>query len=63
MNPRQIREARRLPRIVVAVRAGVSEPSVRTYEASTDAVSSPIRQKLDPVYLALKNELESKEKS
>jgi transcriptional regulator with XRE-family HTH domain len=53
-SPKEIRKLRGLPRIVVAVRAGVSEPSVRAYENNPDeGVTDPIKQKLDPVYRAL----------
>jgi transcriptional regulator with XRE-family HTH domain len=53
-SPKEIRKSRGLPRIVVAVRAGVSEPSVRSYENNpVEGVTPPIKAKLDPVYREL----------
>jgi hypothetical protein len=54
MTPKEIRKLRGLPRIVIAVRAGVSEPSVRSYENNPiEGVTPPIKAKLEPIYLEL----------
>jgi hypothetical protein len=54
LEPREIRQRARVAQIVVAVRAGVSEPLVRLYEADPDAVRSPHkRESLDRVYTEL----------
>jgi len=60
-RPREVREALGLPRITVAVRAGVSEPSVKCFELDPEAgVTPPIRRKLEPVYAALAAELQAR---
>jgi hypothetical protein len=54
-SPREVRQAARVPQIVVAVRAGVSEPLVRLYEANRDAVKDTAkREALDGVYAGLR---------
>jgi len=54
MSPREVRQRARLPQIIVAVRAGVSEPTLRIYEANPDAVRDPVkRASLDEVYAHL----------
>lgn len=53
-SPKEIRQARGLPRIVVAVRAGVSEPLVRLYEEAPRAIKNDQkRAALDGVYAQL----------
>jgi len=56
LRPRAIRERLHVPRIKVAVIAGVSEPSVRQYEADRNSVSRRVREALDPVYADLARE-------
>lgn len=54
MKPREIRQAARVSQIQAAVRTGTSEPTVRLYEASRDAVADPVkRAALDAFYAAL----------
>jgi hypothetical protein len=53
MSPKELRLARRLPRIQVAARGGVSEPSVRLYELDPACVSPRIKRELDKVYADL----------
>jgi hypothetical protein len=54
MSPREVRRQARVSQIVVAVRAHVSEPTVRLYEANPEAVRDPIKKaSLDEVYASL----------
>ena len=60
MSPKEIRESLQLPRIVVAVRAGVSEPTVKLYEANpAEGVTAPMRRKLELVYASLAKQIEA----
>jgi hypothetical protein len=53
-SPREIRESARLPRIVVCVRAGVAECTLRAYENDpVNGVTPRSKAKIDPVYAAL----------
>ncbi len=52
-SPREIRKAAGVSQIQVAVAAGVSEPTVRLYEANPEAVSSEKRRALDVAYEGL----------
>ena len=57
LSPRGIRTALGLPRIVVAVAAGCSEPTVRSYELDQEGVTQATRAKLAPVYQQLGQQL------
>ena len=54
--PRTIREAAGISQMVMAVRAGVSEPTLRLYEANPAAVKDRRkREALDRVYAELRD--------
>lgn len=53
MSPRDIRIAAGKSQMWTAVQAGVSEPTLRLYEANRESVSEPKRKALDSAYAAL----------
>ena len=53
MNPREVRRAAGWSQAKTAVRAEVSEPTLRLYEANQAAVSESKRKALDAVYAKL----------
>ena len=52
-SPKEVRRLVRRSQIQVAVQAGVSEPTLRLYEANREAVGEEKRRALDAVYVAM----------